>query len=63
MIEIFNNFENTTIGSAHELEIPVEIQIDGQLTDSSGGKDTNNNYFGTDLTENVVRTITLSCWT
>ena len=41
------------------LKFNVAVQVDGQLIDSSGGKDTNNNYFGTTLTGNEVRPITL----
>ena len=49
----------TTTGSAFDIDINVAVQVDGQLTDSTGGKDTNNDYFDANLTANEVRPITL----
>ena len=49
----------TTTGSAFDIDINVGVQVDGQITDSTGGKDTNNDYFDANLTADEVRVVTL----
>ena len=44
--EIFTDTDFTTTGSAHDIDISVEVQVDNQLSNLEPGQDAHNNYFG-----------------